>query len=187
MILQGMTLPIVPSEVMLPLAGYLSYTGTFYFWAAVLVAVAGSLIGNVIDFAIGYYLGRPFVLRYGKYIRLNEKHLATSERWFSKYGAVTVFFARFIPLISTLVAFPAGIAKMNVPKFIGISVVGIFIWDAGLAYIGYQAGANYKVISQDLNTAFTPIGIVAIVVAGVAIFLWTRKKQSKTTVPEAQS
>jgi membrane protein DedA with SNARE-associated domain len=185
MILQGMTLPIVPSEVMMPIAGYLSYQGTFYFWTAVSVGVLGSLVGNMIDFAIGYYLGRPFVLRYGRYIRLNEKHLATTERWFARYGLVTVFLARFVPLISTLVAFPAGIAKMNVPKFIAFSIVGIFIWDASLAALGFEFHANYEAIARDLNSAFLPIGVAAIIIAAIAIYFWTRRRSTKTTEPNS--
>ncbi len=178
MILQGATLPIVPSEVMMPFAGYLAFTGQFYFWTAVVVACIGSLLGNMIDFAIGYYYGRPFILRYGRYIHLNEKHLATSERWFSRYGAITVLLARFVPLISTLVAFPAGTSKMNVGKFIGFSVVGIFIWDAALAAVGFEVGNLSKVvnIAHDLDTAFIVIGIVAVVIAIVAIFLRARKR-----------
>jgi membrane protein DedA with SNARE-associated domain len=186
MVAQGATLPI-PSEVVLPVVGYLTYTGAFYFWAAVLVACMGSLVGNLVDFAIGFYLGRPVVLRYGRYIRLSEKHLATSERWFSKYGSVTVFLARFVPLISTLVAFPAGIAKMSLPKFIAFSVVGIFAWDTILVYLGFQAGANYKSISQDLNSAFTPIEIAAVVIAAVAVFLYVRRRRSRITKSDEAS
>jgi membrane protein DedA with SNARE-associated domain len=178
MILQGATLP-VPSEVVLPFVGYLSWSepAVFYFWTAVFVACVGSLVGNLIDFAIGYYLGRTFILKYGRYVRLNEKHLSTSERWFSRYGSVTVFLARFVPLISTLVAFPAGISKMSLPKFIGFSIVGIFIWDSILVYIGFEAGANYETIARNLNSAFTPIEIVAVVAAAVAILLYVRRRR----------
>jgi membrane protein DedA with SNARE-associated domain len=180
MLLQGATLP-VPSEVVLPLVGYETFSGHFFFWAAVVVACVGSMVGNLIDFAIGYYLGRPFVIKYGRYIRLSEKHLATSERWFSRYGSVTVLMARFVPLISTLVAFPAGISKMSLPKFIAFSIVGIFIWDSILVYIGYEVHSNITSITQSLNSVFTPIEIAALVIAIIVIFFWVRKRRSSTS------
>ncbi len=170
MVLESATLP-VPSEVVLPLAGYLVYLGTLNFWLAVIVASVGSLVGTMIDFAIGYYLGRAVVLRYGRKIRLNENHLLTSEKWFGKYGSIVVLLARFVPLIRTLVAFPAGAAKMNVAKFLAYSAVGIFAWDAILIYIGYQAGKNWSAMAQNLYSAFGPVEIVALIVA-VVVLSW---------------
>src|SRR5215472_6758794 len=103
MTLEGATLP-VPSEIVLPLTGYLVYQHTLDFWPAVIVASLGGLTGTIIDFSIGYYLGRPAVLKYGQKIRLNEKHLATAEKWFTKHGNAAVLFARFVPLLRTLIA-----------------------------------------------------------------------------------
>ena len=90
MVLEGATFPI-PSEVILPFAGYLVFQGKLVFWIVVIVATLGAIIGTLIDYSIGYYLGRTAILRYGKYIRLNERHLLTSEHWFSRHGNITVF------------------------------------------------------------------------------------------------
>jgi len=81
----------------------------------------GGLLGTVIDYSIGYYLGRPAVLRYGKRIRLSEKHLMITERWFANHGSAAVLIARFVPLLRTLIAFPAGTAKMKFSRFLAYS------------------------------------------------------------------
>ena len=178
MVAESATLPI-PSEVVLPLAGYLVFQGQFNFALVVIVASIGSLVGTLIDYYIGCYLGRPAILRYGRYIRLNENHLKTTESWFAKHGEITVLLARFVPLIRTLVAFPAGIAKMKMWKFISFSIIGIVIWDALLTYLGYFFGQNYKTIVDDLSGAFTPIELAAVVVAIVVLIVWARRRAPK--------
>jgi membrane protein DedA with SNARE-associated domain len=166
---ESATLP-VPSEVVLPLAGYLVYLGRADYWTVVVVASAGSLVGTLVDYSIGHSLGRAAVLKYGRVIRLNEGHLRLAEAWFRRYGSPTVLFARFVPLIRTLVAFPAGMAKMNVGRFVAFSTVGIILWDAVLVYLGVLAGTNEAAIVGYLHSLFLPLGMVAI--AGVIIFLF---------------
>src|SRR5438094_4114942 len=111
MTFEGATLP-VPSEIVLPLTGFLLYQGKLEFWTAVTAATLGSLVGTIVDFSIGYYLGRPAVIRYGRKIGLSEKHLMITERWFATHGSAAVLLARFLPLLRTLIAFHAGTAKM---------------------------------------------------------------------------
>src|SRR5580704_6771726 len=122
MVLESATVPI-PSELILPFAGYLVFLGQLNFWLAVLVASAGSLVGTMIDYLIGYSLGRAAILRYGKFIRLEERRLETAERWFARHGNVVVLLARFVPVIRTLIAFPAGIAEMKIWKFVLFSSI----------------------------------------------------------------
>ncbi|MDA4137277.1 MAG: DedA family protein [Thaumarchaeota archaeon] len=178
MAMESATLPI-PSEVVLPFAGYyLVYLDHFDFWAVVAVASAGSLLGTLIDYAIGYYLGRAAVLRYGSLIRLNEGHLKVSEVWFARHGSKIVLFSRFVPLIRTLIAFPAGIAEMNIVKFVAFSAVGIFAWDAILVYAGVLAGQNYASVVASIQTYYGFAGILAILVTAlVLIFFWWRRRR----------
>lgn len=178
MVMESATLP-VPSEVVLPLAGFLVFQGSIDFWLAVVVASIGSLIGTIIDYLIGMYLGRAAVLRYGRYVRLNEKHLAISENWFKKYGNTTVLLARFVPLLRTLVAFPAGISEMKVWKFLLFSFIGIFVWDSVLIYLGYLGGQNSSQIISALTRAFTLIEILVVVLAAVVFFAWFRRRSRK--------
>ncbi len=182
MVLESATLP-VPSEVVLPFAGYLVFTGQMNFWIVVIVASIGSLVGTMIDYAIGFYFGRAAILRYGRYVRLSEKHLTLSENWFKKYGPITVLLARFVPLVRTLIAFPAGIAEMKMAKFLGYSVIGIVIWDAALTYVGYVVGQNWNTLTKNLQTIFDVVGIVAVVLAAIYLFFrWRRTNVEK--VPE---
>jgi membrane protein DedA with SNARE-associated domain len=183
MTLEGATLP-VPSEIVLPLTGYLVYKHTLDFWPAVVVASLGGLLGTMIDFSIGYYLGRPAVLRFGRKIRLKEHHLITAERWFAKYGSGAVLLARFVPLLRTLIAFPAGVAKMKIGKFLAYSTVGIVIWDIILIYLGVLAGQNATSIISTLDAVLPLIGYVAIVGLILALLFFSRKTRKKET-PDA--
>lgn len=175
---EGATLPI-PSEVVLPFAGYLVFEGQLNFWIVVLVATVGSLIGAFIDYYIGFYLGRAAVLRYGGYIRLNEGHLKITEKWFAKYGEVTVLFAKFVPLVRTLVSFPAGAAEMKAWKFALFSAIGSVVWNVILVYVGVLAGQNATKIISTLSGPYTITEIVVVVLIIVGIIIFLRRKPSK--------
>ena len=183
MVMESATLP-VPSEVVLPLAGYLVFLGQINFWLALIVASIGSIIGTLIDYSIGYYLGRPAILHYGKYFRLNEQHLVTSERWFNKFGEVTVFLARFVPLVRTLIAFPAGIAEMKLWKFVAFSLLGIFIWDGALIYVGFLAGQNSSKIISALSNAFSITEILVVVVAVLLLIVILVRRQGTRKIAQ---
>jgi len=178
MTLEGATLP-VPSEIILPLTGFLIYNHTLDFWPAVAVASLGGLLGTMIDFSIGYYLGRPAVLRYGRKIRLSERHLMIAEGWFAKHGSAAVLFARFVPLLRTLIAFPAGVAKMKIGRFLAYSTVGIVIWDIILIYLGVLAGQNYTSIVSSLDATLPLIGYAALGGVVLALLLLARRSRRK--------
>src|SRR5438309_5604514 len=111
MVMESATLP-VPSEVVLPLGGYLVSQGRLEFWSTVAVATVGSLVGTMVDYGIGYYLGRPAVLRYGRIVRLSEKRLEMTEWWFSTHGQSVVLLARFVLLLRMLIASSAAVVEM---------------------------------------------------------------------------
>jgi membrane protein DedA with SNARE-associated domain len=178
MIMESATLP-VPSELVLPLGGYLVYQGKLEFWSVVAVATVGSLIGTMIDYSIGYYLGRPAVLRYGRMVRFSQERLETTEKWFSHHGKSVVLLARFVPLLRTLIAFPAGIVRMETKRFLAYSAVGIVVWDIALVYLGLVAGQNSQTISNILQALFLPIGLAAILLAALLSYRFFRKKPEK--------
>ncbi len=177
MVLEGATFPI-PSEVILPFAGYLVFQGKLMFWIVILVATFGAIIGTLIDYSIGYYLGRAAILRYGKYIRLNENHLLTSERWFSRHGNITVFLCQFVPLIRTLVAFPAGISEMKTWKFVLYAGLGSIIWNTVLVYLGVLAGRNSSAIISTLSNAFNLIEVLVVAALILAFVVWLKRRPS---------
>ncbi len=180
MAMESATLP-VPSEVILPLAGYyLVFQNGFDFWAVVAVASLGSLVGTLVDYAVGYSLGRAAILRYGRPLHVSEARLARVESWFQRRGDVVVLLARFVPLFRTLVAFPAGVAEMSLPRFVGFSIIGIVAWDAVLVYVGFLAGSNYSSIVSSLQTYFTLVEVLVALVLVLALYLlWRRGTQSK--------
>jgi membrane protein DedA with SNARE-associated domain len=183
MTLEGATLP-VPSEVVLPLTGFLVYQGKMEFWTAVVAATLGGLLGTVIDFSIGFYLGRPAVLRYGKKIRLSEKHLMITERWFANHGGAAVLLARFVPLLRTVIAFPAGTAKMKFSRFLAYSTIGILVWDIILIYVGAQAGQNSTSIAHVLDATLPLIGYAIVGGIIVAVLLLSRRRGRREENPE---
>jgi membrane protein DedA with SNARE-associated domain len=136
----------------------------------VAVATVGSMVGTMVDFGIGYYLGRPAVLGYGRIVRFSEKRLVTTEKWFATHGRSVVLLARFVPLLRTLIAFPAGIVRMDVKRFLAYSAVGILVWDIALVYLGVLAGQNSTAVANTLQAYFLPLGVVAIVIAGILVY-----------------
>jgi len=186
MTLEGATLP-VPSEIVLPLTGFLVYQGRLEFWTAVVAATLGSLVGTIVDFGIGYYLGRPAVLRYGRRIRLSEKHLMTTEKWFANHGSTAVLLARFVPLLRTVIAFPAGTAKMKISKFLAYSTVGIVIWDVILIYLGVLAGQNATSIVNTLDATLPFIGYAALGGIIAVLLILSRRRAEKAESPGSSS
>ena len=174
MALESMIAP-VPSEVVMPFAGYLVLQGRFDFWIALLVSGLGSIFGSVLSYYIGFYGGRPFVLRYGKYLLLEKEHLEWTENWFRKQGQKTIFISRFIPVVRHLISIPAGIAKMTINKFVIYTFLGATIWNFILLYAGFKLGEHWDKIhqySKELDIIF-----VALVILFFVYFIWKHRER----------
>jgi len=178
MFMESATLP-VPSEVVLPLVGYLVYYGRFDMMLSLLASVAGSLLGTLADYLLGYRLGRPVLLRYGRYVRLDERSVGMAERWFQNHGAISVLFSRFVPLIRTVIAFPAGFARMKISVFLAFSVIGIITWNFLLIYLGVVFATR---IDQVLASLYTAFGYAEIVAAAFAVTVFLYYLRAKISV-----
>lgn len=135
----------LPSEVIMPFAGYLVFSGQFSSLA--LVATLGAIgcnLGSIPAYEVGYFGGRPLVRKFGRYIMLNEHDLDLAERFFLRYGGITVFIGRLLPVIRTFIALPAGIAKMPRLRFHIYTFVGSWPWCYALAYIGHMLGERWE-------------------------------------------
>jgi len=170
MMLESTLIPI-PSEAVIPFAGFLAYMGEMNIWLIVLVSTFANLTGSIIAYEIGNYLGRGFVERYGRYLLLNMGHLKLVEGWFEKYGSLTVFFSRMLPLIRTYGALPAGIGKMNFPKFCFYTFVGSIPWNLALVFVGYLLKQNWNILEK----YSLYIDILAIFVAAAVIYYIVRR------------
>jgi membrane protein DedA with SNARE-associated domain len=142
MALESASLPI-PSEVVLPLAGYFVQQGVMNFWAAVLVSTGAALVGALFDYYLAAKLGRPVVVRLLRAFRLNQGALDRAEGWFQRSGEWTVFAARFVPGLRTIISLPAGLFEMKLAPFIAMTVAGCLAWDIVLIYAGVVAGSAY--------------------------------------------
>jgi membrane protein DedA with SNARE-associated domain len=178
MLLESACIP-VPSEAIMPFAGFAVSEGHMSLFAITVAGVLGNLIGSWITYAIGYYGGRPFVDRWGKYVLLRPHHLETAQHWFDRWGAPVVFFGRMLPIVRTFISLPAGFGKMNFWKFTLFTLLGCIPWVFMLGYLGEQLGANWEKIRPYLH--YADYAVVAAVVVFVIWAIWRWRKSRSTT------
>jgi membrane protein DedA with SNARE-associated domain len=166
MLLESACIPI-PSEAIMPFAGFAVSQGHMSLLGIVVAGVAGNLCGSWISYAVGYYGGRPFVERYGRYVLLRMHHLVLAERFFGRYGPITVFFARMVPIVCTFISLPAGFGRMSFWKFTLYTLLGSAIWVLMLGFVGEKLGSNWEKIQPLLHYLD-----YAVVVAVVALVVW---------------
>ncbi len=177
MVLEGVSLP-VPSEVVMPLVGYYASLGGFIDppVLGLLLGTLGSLVGSLIDYYTAYYLGTPFLLRYGRLFGLDKNRLGSLSRWFSKYGAAAVFGFRFLPGFRALISFPAGLAGMRIVGFVVVTFLGHLIWDSILVYIGYAFATQWSIIIGLVDRYLYIIAVIAVIVIVIYIVMKLRMR-----------
>jgi membrane protein DedA with SNARE-associated domain len=167
MVAESMFLP-VPSEAVMPFAGF-AIAGHALSWAGVIgFATLGSIVGSLIGYAIGKFGGRPFVDRFGKYVLLDAADLAAADRFFTRRGGITIFVARFIPVVRHLISIPAGIGAMPLLPFCAFTVIGAGIWNTFLAWCGFVLQKNWAEILRYSHI----IDIVVVVILGGLLVLY---------------
>jgi len=180
MAIESACIPL-PSEIIMPFSGYLVYTGRFNLWAVGVAGAVGCVLGSMVAYWVGMYGGRPLIEKYGRYFLVSHHDLDLADRWFSKYGEVIVFASRLLPVIRTFIAFPAGVARMNVKRFIIYTFAGSLPWCLGLAYIGQLLGEQWDK-NDTLKTWFHRfdfvIGIVILFAA--AWWIWRHLKHARS-------
>ena len=174
MLLESTVFPI-PSELVLPFAGYLSAVGGLDFLAVILVATLGSIAGSMISYYIGKIVGKELILRYGKFVFLDKKSLELSHAWFEKFGAKTIFVCRFLPAVRHVISIPAGIAEMPKRKFIIYTAFGALAWNAFLVYIGVLLKENWQSILQ--YSQILDILVVIAIIFGIIFYFWRHLRQ----------
>jgi membrane protein DedA with SNARE-associated domain len=174
MVMESMVFP-VPSEAVMPFAGFLIVQKTFTFWQVILVSTLGSIVGSLISYAIGFYGGMPFVKKFGKYALLDVKELETTEKFFKKHGEITIFICRFIPVVRHLISIPAGIGKMNLVKFSIFTIIGAGLWNAFLSYVGYVLKSNWGEVMK--YSHIIDIVIVAFLSGLVGLYIYRHVKR----------
>jgi len=175
MALESACIPI-PSEIIMPFSGYLVWEGRFALLSVILWGTIGNLIGSLIAYLVGFYGGRPLIEKYGRYILISKEELNHAQGWFEKYGAMSVFFSRMLPVIRTFISLPAGIAKMPFGKFLFYTFLGSLPWSFVLTYAGLITGENWT----SIETYFRKFDWLIIILIIFAIGWWLWKKLKKT-------
>ena len=164
----------VPSEFVMPPAGYLAHQGQMNIWIAILIGTFGSLVGSYANYFAARWLGRPLVLKYGKYVWITEEKFAKVESFFLKHGEISIFIGRLLPVIRHLISIPAGIAGMNHFRFSLYTLIGAGMWCTILAWIGYFIGKEQALILKYSHQAV--IGVILFSAVMIAVYVWRQKK-----------
>jgi len=173
MAIESATIPL-PSEVIMPFAGFLVAQGKFTLWGVGLAGAIGCVVGSIAAYAVGAWGGRAFIEKYGQYILISPHDLKIADNFFNKYGTSAIFFSRLLPVVRTFISLPAGIAKMNFIKFLIYSFLGSLPWTFGLAYIGMKLGDHW----DRLGWYFHKFDFV-IVIAIIAGAVWYVRRHLK--------
>jgi membrane protein DedA with SNARE-associated domain len=167
-----------PSELVMIPAGCLAYTGDMNLFAAIGMGIAGSLAGAFFNYYLAVWLGRPFIIRFGKYFLLPERKLEKAERFFEKHGAVTTFVCRLIPGVRQVISFPAGLARMNLLKFTIYTGAGAGLWVTVLALFGFWVAHNKDNVKEIWHEHKWPIviGLVVFAAAVLVVYILFKRK-----------
>lgn len=170
MAIESACIPL-PSELIMPFAGYLVFEGTMkLLWVATAGAI-GCNVGSLIAYEIGFYGGRPLVEKYGSYILLSRRELDWADKFFGRWGDAAVFVARLLPIIRTFIALPAGVARMPRGKFHLYTFLGSWPWCFVLAYFGMKLGENWRTMGKYFHQFDAIIG--GVLVIGIGWFVWS--------------
>jgi membrane protein DedA with SNARE-associated domain len=175
MTLESAALP-VPSEVVMPFAGFVVYQahqGVFNVFLISIVGAVGCTAGSVLSYYIGYKGGRPFIEKYGKYLFIESSHMQLAETWFNKYGDRAVLFSRLLPVVRTFISLPAGIGKYDLKKLVTFSFIGSLPWCFALAYIGFYLGPSWEKIIGFFN-GLDIVVVVSIII--IVLYYWKLRK-----------
>lgn len=179
MAMESSVIPI-PSELVMPPAGYLAQQGRMNMAIVILCGTLGSLIGAYANYFAARYLGRPLLLKYGKYVWITEKKFAKVETFFKNHGEVSTFIGRLLPVVRHLISLPAGLAGMNHAKFALYTLMGAGLWVTVLSSIGYFIGANRELIMRYSHQAL--IGAVGLSMAIIVVYVWNHRRKKQMSI-----
>jgi len=174
MTMESMVFP-VPSEAVMPFAGFLVAESKFSFAGALIASTIGSIAGSLISYGIGMWGGHPFVNRFGKYLLLDREDLEFTERFFKRFGDGTIFICRFIPVVRHLISIPAGVARMNLAKFLIFTVLGACLWNAFLTWTGMLLRQNWESVMK--YSHIIDIVVAAVLAGMAAVYMWKHWKK----------
>jgi len=169
----------LPSELIMPFAGYLVFKGTLTLWGVTMAGALGCVLGSLVAYYVGLWGGRPLVLKYGRYLLITHHDVDLADRWLARYGDITIFVGRLLPVVRTFIAFPAGVARMPLFKFVAYTFVGSLIRCWALAWLGLTLGEHW----DGLATYFHRFdaAILVLILAGAAWWVWRHIRHLRGT------
>jgi membrane protein DedA with SNARE-associated domain len=165
MLIEGVFTPI-PSELIMPFAGYLTFTGTLNIVAVIIVGSLGAMCGSIIAYLLGRKLGRPLLDRYGRYFGIKAESLDKAEAWFARWGCYGILIGHAVPGIRSIISFPAGISRMELKQFALFTFLGATVWNTVLVSVGYVLGQYWMSFAESLEG-----WDIAILISGAALFV----------------
>ena len=160
----------LPSEVTMPFSGYLVSRGVFTLWGVALAGAVGCVLGSIVAYYVGAWGGRRLAERYGRYLLISRRDLDLADRWFARHGDITILVGRLLPVVRTFIAFPAGVVRMSMGKFLAYTFIGSLLWCWGLAWIGERLGERWDSLGSYFHRF--DAAIVALILAGAAWWVW---------------
>jgi len=177
MTMESMVFPL-PSEAVMPFAGFLIAEKTFTFWQVIFVSTLGSITGSLLSYYAGYFGGMPLVKKFGKYLLLDVQELQVAESFFKKHGDVTIFVCRFIPVVRHLISIPAGTGKMNIVKFSIFTIIGAGMWNAFLTYMGYLLKNNWEEVMKYSHVIDIVVVVFLAALVGLYVYRHLKRRSS---------
>ena len=178
MAIESACIPL-PSEIIMPFSGFLVFKGEMTLWGVALAGAIGCVVGSIPAYYLGMYGGRPLVEKYGKWVLISKHDLEFADRAFDKYGEIIIFIGRLLPAVRTFIAFPAGVARMNMGKFVAYTFVGSLIWCWVLAYAGMKTGEHWESLKVYFHEFHYVIAAAAIIF--VVWYVWRHFKVSQAS------
>ncbi len=180
MAIESACIPL-PSEVIMPFSGFLVAQGRFSLVGAGVAGAVGCTLGSIVAYVIGATGGRPLALNYGRIVLLSHHDIDLADRWFARYGEVTVFVTRLLPLVRTFISLPAGVARMPFGRFVVYSFAGSLIWSLFLAYVGMRLGQQWETLGPIFRRFDYLIVLAAVVL--VALYVYRHLRVLRTAAP----
>lgn len=169
---------IIPSELILATGGILASREIFTFWGAFLIGLVGSVFCAVIIYAMGYFGGRPFVEKYGKYFFMKKEDIEKCDAWFQKYGLLAAFVGRNFPIVRTLISLPIGLTRLSFFKFLLYTTLGSIPWTFAFVYVGYALGNNWVLLQNYTSKLKVPIRLLLLLL--LVSYLYKKIKKRRT-------
>jgi membrane protein DedA with SNARE-associated domain len=165
MAIESACIPL-PSEIIMPFSGYLVFKGELSLWGVALAGTLGCLLGSLVAYYVGLWGGRPLVRKYGRYLLISHRDMDMADRWFVRHGDITILVGRLLPAVRTFIAFPAGVARMPLGKFLLYTFLGSLIWCWALAWIGERLGEHWDSLGVWFHRFDTAIALAILAAAG---------------------